>query len=140
MLDIHFNWLIVLMVNFLCLIFVLNILLFKPLLKIFKEREDSVKGSLDAARDMNSRKEEGILRMNRELTEARGKAKVAFEDLRNEGLNTQKTFMSDAEVQASGMLQRAREELRSEVVRARGSLRSDVEKFADDIVRKLVNA
>ena len=140
MLDIYPVWLLVLMANFLILMFVLNIILFKPLLRIFKEREDTVKGSLDAARAMNVRKEEGIARMNKEVFDARGKAKAVFEDLRNDGINTQKTFLSEAESQASDMLQKAREELRAEVVRARGALKADVEKFSDEIVRKLVKA
>jgi len=140
MLDIHLNWMIVLIANFLGLMFILNIILFKPLLKIFTEREETVKGSLAAANEMSSRKEEGITRMNREIMEARNKAKQAFEGLRNEGAATQKTFMSDAEAQAAEMLQKAREELRAEVVRARGALKADVEKFSDEIVGKLVKA
>lgn len=140
MLDIHVKWLIVLIFNFLGLIYVLNILLFKPLLKVFKERDEAVKGSLDAAKDMNLKKEEGISRMHREIAEARSKAKEAFEAMRNEGVNMQKGHLSEAEEKASGMLQKAREELRAEVVKARQALKADVDKFSDEIVRKLVKA
>jgi len=140
MLDIHFNWLLVSAANFLVLMFILNIILFKPLLKVFQEREDSVKGSLTAAKEMDAKKEEGIARMNREIFEARKKAKEAFEGLRNEGLNAQKQALSDAEANAAGMLQKAREELKGEVTKARQALRGDVEKFSDEIVRKLVKA
>ncbi|MBI5639818.1 MAG: ATP synthase F0 subunit B [Nitrospirae bacterium] len=140
MLDIHVKWLLVLMANFLGLLFLLNIILFKPLLKIFKERKDAIGGSLDAAKEMGARKEEGIARMNREIAEARNKAKDAFEGLRNEGLGRQKEVFSEAEANAAGMLQKAREELRAEVIKARQALKSDVEKFSDEIVRKLVKA
>jgi F-type H+-transporting ATPase subunit b len=128
------------MINFLGLIYVLNLILFKPLLKVFKERDDAVKGSLDAAKDMDLKKEEGIARMHREITDARTKAKEAFEAMRNEGVNRQKGFLSEAEEQASGMLQKAREELRAEVGKARQALKADVDKFSDEIVRKLVKA
>jgi F-type H+-transporting ATPase subunit b len=140
MLDIHINWLLILAANFLGLMVVLNIILYKPLLKVFKEREDSTKGALNAAKEMDAKKEEGIARMNRELMEARKKAKDAFEGLRNEGLNAQKQALTDAEGTASGMLQKAREELQAEVGKARQTLRGDVEKFSDEIVRKLVKA
>lgn len=140
MLDIHFNWLLVSAANFLVLMFILNIILFKPLLKVFQEREDSIKGSLTAAKEMDAKKEEGIARMNREISEARKKAKEAFEGLRSEGLNAQKQALSDAEANAAGMLQKAREELKGEVTKARQALRGDVEKFSDEIVRKLVKA
>ncbi len=140
MLDIHINWLLILAANFLVLMFVLNIILYKPLLKIFKEREDSTKGALSAAREMDAKKEEGIAQMNKDLGEARKKAKDAFESMRNEGLNAQKQALTDAETKAGAMLQKAREELQAEVARARQALRADVEKFSDEIVRKLVKA
>lgn len=140
MLDIHVKWLVVLALNFLGLIFVLNQILFKPLLKNFKERDDSVKGALDAARQMTARKDEGMERMNREISSARSSAKEAFESLRAKGQDAQKQALSAAEEQAAAMLQKARQELQSEVEKARRSLKADVEKFSDEIVRKLVKA
>ncbi len=140
MLDIHVKWLLVLAANFIVLMFVLNIILYKPLLRIFKEREASTKGSLDEAKEMNENKEAGLEKMNKEIAEARKKAKGVFENMRNEGLGSQKQALSDAEAVAAGMLQKAREELKAEVAKATQALRGDVEKFSDEIVRKLVKA
>lgn len=140
MLDIHPNWLLILAANFIVLMFILNAILYKPLLRIFKEREASTKGFLDAARDMDASKESGIAKINHEIAEARKKAKGVFENMRNEGLSTQKQALSDAETVAAGMLQKAREELKAEVAKAAQALRGDVEKFSDEIVRKLVKA
>jgi len=140
MLDIDKFWLLVLTANFLGLMYILNIILFRPLLKVFQERENTIKGSIDAAKEMNSRKEEGIERMNKEISDARGKAKEVFESNRNAGVEVQKKLLSDAEATAAGMLQKAREELRTEGEKARKSLKADIEKFSDEIVRKLVNA
>jgi F-type H+-transporting ATPase subunit b len=140
MLDIDKFWLLVLTANFLGLVYILNIILFRPMLKVYLERESLTKGSLDAAQQMNSRREEGVERMNKEISDARHKAKEAYEGLRNSGLDIQKKLLSDAEADAAGMLQKAREELRSEGEKARQSLKADIEKFSDEIVRKLVNA
>ena len=140
MLDIHVNWLLILAANFIVLMFVLNIILYKPLLKIFKDREASTKGFLDAAKDMDVNKEAGIEKMNKKIAEARKNAKGVFEDMRNEGLSVQKQALSDAEATAAGLLQKAREELKAEVAKATQALRGDVEKFSDEIVRKLVKA
>lgn len=140
MLDIELKWLIVLLVNFLVLVAILNLLLFKPLLALFKERESSVKGSLDAAKEMDRKKEEGLEKMSKELSEARHRAKDAFEKLREEGLSSQKAFMAEAEAQAAAMLQKARVELKAEAEKAKTTLRADAEKFSEDIVRKLVKA
>jgi len=140
MLDIELKWLVVLLINFLALVYILNLILFKPLLAVFKERENTVKGSLDAARDMNSRKEEGIEKMTRELSDARHSSKDIFEKMRDEGLAGQKSMLAEAEAQASAMLQKAREELKAEAEKARTTLRADADKFSEEIVRKLVKA
>ncbi len=140
MLELEFRWMVILAVQFLALIFILNIILFKPLMKTFREREDTVKGSLQASQEMTQKKDENIATLNRELAAARARAKEAFEGLRNEGLDRQKEVLSEAESAAAGMLQKAREELKTEAVRARESMRADVDSFSDEIVRKLVEA
>jgi len=131
-------WFFVLAANFFALLFILNIILFKPLLKIFKEREETVKGSLDAAKDMNNRREEAIAGLNREFADARSKAKEIFETLKAEGMQKQKEILSVASAEASRILEEARAELRVEAEKARKALRVDVDKFSDEIVRKLV--
>jgi F-type H+-transporting ATPase subunit b len=128
------------LINFLALIFILNAILFKPLLKIVKEREDTVKGNLDAAKDMTSKREESIANLNRELAESRSKAKDIFESLKGEAVSKQKEVHSAAEAEASSILEKARAEIKAEAEKARQALRADVDKFSDEIVRKLVNA
>jgi len=138
MLQIELKWLIVLAVNFLLLLIILNFILFKPLLRIFKTREDTVRGSLDAAKEMNNKREESIARLNRELAEARNKAKEIFDTLKAEGLQKQKEVLSKAEAEASEILDKARADLKAEVEKARKTLRTEIDKFSDEIVRKLV--
>jgi len=135
----EFNkWFFVLFVNFIILLFILNAILFKPLLQIFKEREDTVKGDLDAAKDMKEKSEEGIARLNRELAESRSRAKELFETLKAEGLGKQREVLSATEAEAVATLEKARAEIKVDAEKARQSLRADVDKFADEIVRKLV--
>jgi F-type H+-transporting ATPase subunit b len=140
MLDIQLKWLLILAANFFVLMYALNVILYKPLLKTFDERTSTVKGSLNAAKEMTARKEEGIEAMNREIAGARKQAKDVFDGMRGEGLDVQKKLLSEADEKAAGMLQKAREELRAEAEKARQALRADVEKFSDEIVRKLVKA
>jgi F-type H+-transporting ATPase subunit b len=138
MLEIN-EWFFVLAINFFVLLFFLNIILFKPLLKIFQEREDTVKGGLEAAKEMAQKREEGIARLNRELADSRTKAKEIFENLKAEGVNKQKEVLSATEAEAGSTLEKARAEIKAEADKARQSLRADIDKFSDEIVRKLVN-
>jgi F-type H+-transporting ATPase subunit b len=138
MLDIQPIWLLVLAVNFLVLMFVLNAILFKPLMQIFKQREDTVKGDLDGARVMAAKREDSIARLNRELADSRTKAKEVFETLRGEGVLKQKEAVSAAEAEAVAMIEKARIEIKTDAEKARAGLKADIDKFSDEIVRKLV--
>ncbi len=140
MLDIQPIWLLVLAANFIVLIIILNAILFKPVMDIFKKREDTVKGDLEAAKVMAEKREEGIARLNRELAESRTKAKETFEALRHEGVMKQKEVISAAEAEAVSIIEKARAEIKAEAEKARKGLRADIDKFSDEIVRKLVSA
>ncbi len=136
----EFNeWFFVLLANFLILFFVLNAILFKPLAKVLKERESATVGAIDEAKSMTAKKDDAIAKMNAELLAARTKAKDAFNVLREEGQSVQKETLSKAELQAVGMIEQARKELQAEGEKARAALKADVEKFSEDIVRKMVN-
>jgi F-type H+-transporting ATPase subunit b len=129
---------IYLTLTFLILIFLLNLILFKPLLELFKKREESTGGALNAAKEMDRNREEKLAMMQQELRNARNKAKELFETERKEGLNRQKDMLEEANQKARSLIEKAREELRSELGRARQKLRADVDKFSDEIVKKLV--
>lgn len=132
------KWFFVLLLNFLVLLFILNIILFKPILMLFKNREGTIRDSLNAAKEMERKKEEAILRMNRELLDARNRAKAMFENMRNEGMNRQKELLEGAGKQSHGLTEKARAEIKAEAESARQRLRSDVDRFSDEIVRKLI--
>lgn len=137
MLEIN-RWFFVLLLNFIVLLFVLNIIFFRPLLKLFAERENSINGSLDAARDMEAKKEEALLIMNRELVSARKKATDLYEKILREGLAIQKDMLDAANMEARQMIDNAARELKTDAERVRQALRSEVGRFSDEIVRKLI--
>jgi len=138
MLNVDYT-ILIMAINFFVLLFLLNFILFKPLLKIFKERDDTVKNSLEAANEMNKKREDSIAQMNRELAEARRKAKEIFDSLKAEGVAKYKEVASAAEAETNALLEKARAEVKAEAEKARSALKAEVEKFSDEIVRKLVS-
>lgn len=134
------KWFFVLLVNFLILLYVLNIILFKPVLRVLKERDASVKDYLNAAREMEQKREEAIAKMNQELQAARIRSREIFEGIRKEGLEKQRLLLEEANKEAIEMIGKAKEEIRIKAEKARQELRSDVDRFSDEIVRKLVGA
>ena len=137
MLELNY-WFFVMAANFLVLLFVLNIILFRPLLKMFKEREDAVDGSLREAKEMDEEKENLMAGMQKDFSEAALDAKAKFEGLKKEGQEKQKEALDAIGKEASSELEKARGQIRGEAEKAMASLRADVEKFSDEIVTKLV--
>lgn len=139
MLEFNF-WFFVLTAQFLLLLFILNKILFQPILKIFKEREEAVDGSLEAARVMDERKEKALGKMKAELVSAAQQARDVADGLKSEGQQKQKERLETANAEAARLIGEAREKLRAESDKARVSLKSDVEKFSEQIVSKLIKA
>ncbi len=136
----EFNqWFFVLLANFIVLLIALNSLLFQPISKIFKERDRATKGALDEAKSMTAKKDNALAKMNAELAATRQKAKETASVLREAGMAKQKETMSAAEASAVQQIEAARKELQAATEKARAALKGDIDKFADEIVRKLVN-
>lgn len=137
----EFNqWFFVLVANFLILFFILKAILFEPLHKFMKERDNSIQAALESAKALTAQKEDAFAKMKAELQSARAEAKQTYDALRAEGQNIQKEILSKAEAEAVAMLLKAREEIQAEAQKARLALKPEIDKYADEIVKKLVKA
>jgi F-type H+-transporting ATPase subunit b len=140
MLEIELKWFIVQLLNFLFLLIFLNIVLFKPLLRLFKEREDNTKGALENVKELDKEKDDVLARIDAKLAEGRSQAKSIFEDLAGEGMKMQKGYLETAQKEAVEINKKAKEELEAASEQARAALKSDIEIFSKQIVEKLVGA
>lgn len=138
MLEFHAWDFAILVVNFIVLYFVLNKILFQPLAKVFRDREAATKGALDEAKSLTTKKDKAIAAMNADLTEARDKAKTERNALLEEGVERQREVTTKAEAKAATMIEKAGAELQAETKKVRAAMKADVEKFSEEIVRKLV--
>ncbi|MDA8388580.1 MAG: ATP synthase F0 subunit B [Nitrospiraceae bacterium] len=138
--QIDWRWYFVLVINFIVLVPIMHVLLFKPFLNIIKERRSAVDGALEAARQMGVKREDQLVAMKRELELARAKSKELFEGLRAEGLDKQRQALAKAHEEAMKRTEKIKQELGVEVLKARQTLRAEAEKFSDGILEKLVKA
>lgn len=129
-----------LLANFIILLILLNIILFKPILKLFKERSDTINNNLSSAKNMTAKRDELISNLNKDLINSRAKAKEIFESCRTDGANAQKEIFSKAQEEASKILDKAKTELKEASDKARQSLKTEVDKFSEEITNKLLKA
>ena len=138
--QIDWRWYFVLVANFIVMVPIMHVLLFKPFLNVLKQRREAVDGALEAARQMGVKREDELAAMKRELELARAKAKEVFEGLRAEGLEKQRQVLAKAHDEAMKRTEKIKQELEAEVQRARQALKAEAEKFSDGILEKLVKA
>ncbi len=129
-----------LLANFIVLLILLNIILFKPVLKIFRERSDSINNNLSSAKNMTAKKDELVSAFNKAVADSRAKAKGIFESFRTEGSTAQKDMLSKASEEVSKILDIAKAELKEASNNAKQSLRIEIDKLADEITKKLLKA
>lgn len=137
MLEIN-GWFFAQLANFLLLIIILNIILFKPVLRIFKERESSTTGFLEDARAMDKEKDGLMAQIDSKLSDARNNARSIFERFSDEGKATQKQIVDSAQNESVAINKKARTDIEAATDKARASLKGDIESFSKKIVEKLI--
>ena len=139
MLEINY-WFFAQLANFLILLFILNKILFQPLLRLFKEREDSTKGFLDEAKKKGEEKDDVLNQLEKKLAAGRSEARKVFEGLSKEGSDVQMSTVESAQNEAVEINRQAKADLEAAAEKASQSLKSDIEAFSKQIVAKLVGA
>ncbi len=137
MVDINYT-ILVQLANFVALIFILNALLLKPVLKHLKERDGKIQGSHDEARENAERAEQLFAAFETELAEARIKANQVFGSLQQEGIAEQRAKVGAAKAEAQQILEKAQAELAGEASKARQVLQSEMAKLPNIIASKLL--
>lgn len=132
------KWFFAQLANFLILLLLLNIILFKPLLQLFKERESRTKGFLDNAKATDKEKEILLSQIEKKLSEASEEAKKVREALRGEGARISREVLEGANKDAAELNKKAKKDLEGEVKKAKGRLKSDIKTFANKIVEKMI--
>ena len=132
------KWFFVQLANFLLLLVVLNIILFKPMLRLFNEREKNTTGFLNDAKVMDKEKDEAFSEIDAKLADARDKAKAIFEEFSAAGIETQKLAVDSAKNEALEINKKSKQEIETATDKARAALKADIENFSKKIVEKLV--
>ncbi|MBF0458961.1 MAG: hypothetical protein HQK99_13820 [Nitrospirae bacterium] len=138
---VEFNgvWFIVLVANFLILLLLLNAILFKPLLRMIKERQKIRTASLNEANALIEKKDQALLQLKSEMAAAQLKAKEQYAKIKQEGLNAQHELVKKSQDEAMKRLNGALAEISKEVDKATAVIKNDLEKYSDEIVVKLTH-
>ena len=124
--------------NFIVLLVALNIILFKPLLKNMREREQGIAGAFTDAKTAQERVQSMLEQYNAALGDAKQKAVAAYNAVYQQGLDAQRDMITAERAKAGELLNKARAEIAAAAAAARAELKQEAERLSQDITVKLL--
>ncbi|MFO7665209.1 MAG: ATP synthase F0 subunit B [Desulfobacterales bacterium] len=125
-------------VNFLFLIWALNLILYKPIRKILLERKEKVEGLEQSIENLNinAQKKEDAFASG--IKDARSKGQIEKELMLSAALNDEKQLLEKINKKAQDDLSQMRDKIAEEAENVRGSLKNEVDAFANAIGQKIL--
>ena len=137
MLDLNIT-LVFQLVNFFIAIFVLNILLIRPIREIIKKRNGVMDNLAGEADSFESQAAERLANYEAELARARQDAGLTREEGRNAGLTEQQGIVGTAQKSARDILADTRRSLRGPAEATLSELRNQVSDFSARLADRLI--
>jgi len=124
--------------NFLVMIFLLNIVLIKPIREIIKKRKGLMADQLEKIEGFNENAETKVADYEAQLITARKEAGEIRNAAKDAGVLEEQALLSAAGTEASSTIQAARTEIKSQVKGAMEQLTKDVDKYAEQATGKIL--
>ena len=138
MLDLNITMLFQL-ANFLITLFVLNLLLIRPIRKIIRDRKALMDNLSGEAESFETKAKDRLENYEAELTKARQDATAARESGRQAGQKEQQALVEAAQKEAQGILGEARKKLNAEAESSLAELRSQIGKLSQQLATRVLN-
>lgn len=137
MVSIDFTF-IIQMINFLALIFILNFLLYKPLLKILGQRQEQMTASEEEVKNLNLTIEKRMAEYEAKIQKAKIEAMGQRNEIVQEGAAKGKEIIDAAKKEIAGMIDQFQQKLGAEMDQARSILHNQSRKISMEIAEKVL--
>jgi F-type H+-transporting ATPase subunit b len=124
--------------NFLVLLFLLNIILYRPIRRIVGRRRDEMNSYQTMIEDFHNRFDMNTKELEESTRAARNEGYKAKESHKHSGLEEEKRTLQDALSSAQQKVGKAKEEIGSGAAAARQSLESEIKIFSQELAEKIL--
>ena len=124
--------------NFLLLLFLLNIIIYRPIRKILGRRGDEVVSYQEMVEDFQGRFQKDAKTLEENVAGARREGFKEKEDLKTAGLEEEKSMLREAISSAEEKIRKAKGEIDRNTVQARQSLQEEVRVFSQELAQKIL--
>lgn len=125
-------------INFLVLLFLLNIIVYKPIRGILNKRREEMDSSLNMTDEWKRKTEKYFNEIEENIDSTRKLGLKERINLRNNGLATEKELLEDAHSQVEKALEKAKNDIKEKINSARASLQDEMESFSHELAEKIL--
>ncbi|MCJ7809541.1 MAG: ATP synthase F0 subunit B [Desulfobulbaceae bacterium] len=125
-------------VNFLVLLFIMNIILYKPIRGIIAKRDEEMNSRRNSIEEYRNKAEKDQKGIEEGLIAARKEGFLAKESFKSQGLEEEKGILREAGGSVEQKLDAAKKELESKIVDVRKSLEGVIRMFSSELAEKIL--
>ena len=125
-------------ITFILFVFIMNKVLYAPILGIMEERKNFIDSNYKEASDNNTRSEELETEKNAKLDDAKDDARGKYVEAIDEFKNQKADIISEAQNSANDELEQSRAELQNVSDEVKNGLKGSMNDLANDIVEKVI--
>jgi F-type H+-transporting ATPase subunit b len=124
--------------NFLFLLFILNILLYRPVRQILGKRKAEVDGLQNSVSELEGNADRFAGELEESAAKARKTGHQEKESLKNQGLEEEKALLKEAASASGERMGQARTEMEKKLLEARGALEKELSLFSKELAEKIL--
>ena len=130
--------LIIQIINFLFLLFALNLVLYRPVRRILNQRKKQMDGFQNQIGTLQSKSEQVAKELEENVVGATKEGLREKESLKSSGYEQEKGMLAEASSQAAQRIDEARKEIMESIVSARQSLERELANFSKELAEKIL--
>ena len=125
-------------INFLVLLFLLNIIIYRPIRSVLKKRNEEMDSTSSTTDEWKRKIERYASEIEENVDSTRRLGLKERMGLRDNGLAAEKELLQNAYSQVEEALGKAKNEIKEKVNSARASLQEEMESFSHELVEKIL--
>ena len=137
MLDINYT-LAIQLDNFLLLLFLLNIFLYRPIRRILAQRNEEVNSLQKMIEDYQNSSEQNEKGIEENMIQARKEGFGEKENLRGQGQNEEQGILEEANTNVEERMGKAKEEMENKMAAVRKALQDQTAAFSMELAEKIL--
>ena len=136
--GLNFITLVIQIVNFLILLFILNLVVYRPIRGILTRRKEEMSSSANLANEWVRKANKYSEEIEENMITLRKEGLKEKTDIRSKGIEAEKELLEDAYSQVEETARKAKEEIKEKVNKARSALQEEMEGFSRELAAKIL--